>query len=158
MEPHIRHLYVSTGHNYFGHHGKPAGSHSLVEVPRVDCVAGHGIRGDRFFGYKEDYKGQLTLFSWEVFQALRKELPAPQASPGALRRNAIVDGLDLAHLIGKVFELQGVRLEGTEECKPCYWMDQAIGPGAELWLQGRGGLRCRILTDGELRTTEVTDL
>ena len=25
------------------------------------------------------------------------------------------------------------------------------GPGAEAWLRGRGGLRCRILTDGWLR-------
>lgn len=25
-----------------------------------------------------------------------------------------------------------------------------IGPGAEEWLRGRGGLRCRILTDGAL--------
>jgi len=38
-----------------------------------------------------------------------------------------------------------------EECKPCYWMDFAIGPGAEAWLQGRAGLRARILTDGVLR-------
>jgi hypothetical protein len=29
-------------------------------------------------------------------------------------------------------------------------MDQAVGPGAEAWLKGRGGLRARILTDGDL--------
>jgi MOSC domain-containing protein YiiM len=37
------------------------------------------------------------------------------------------------------------------ECKPCYWMDEAIAPGAEALLQGRGGLRARILTSGTLR-------
>ena len=146
----IRHLFVSPGHNYFGHHGKPAGSHPIVEVPSVDCAAGRGIRGDRFFDHKANYKGQITLFSWETFVALRRELPAPEASPGALRRNAIVEGLDLPSLIGQTFEIQGVALAGTEECRPCYWMDTAIAPGAEAWLKGRGGLRCRILTDGKL--------
>jgi hypothetical protein len=30
-------------------------------------------------------------------------------------------------------------------------MDEAIGPGAHDWLKGRGGLRCRILSDGWLK-------
>jgi len=34
-------------------------------------------------------------------------------------------------------------------------MDQAVGPGAEEWLKGRGGLRARVLTDGELRVGET---
>ena len=72
-------------------------------------------------------------------------------SPPRLRRNVIVEGADLSALIGQRFTLQGIELEGTEECRPCYWMDQAIGEGAETWLKGRGGLRCRILTDGVLR-------
>jgi hypothetical protein len=29
-------------------------------------------------------------------------------------------------------------------------MDEAIGPGANAFLAGRGGLRCRILEDGIL--------
>ena len=94
----------------------------------------------------------MTLFSREIFAALCQALNVPRADPAALRRNLLVSGPDLNELIGKQFELQGVRLEGTEECKPCYWMDQAIGPGAEAWLKGRGGLRCRILSDGWLRT------
>jgi hypothetical protein len=32
-------------------------------------------------------------------------------------------------------------------------MNQAIAPGAEEFLKGRGGLRARILTDGTLRST-----
>jgi MOSC domain-containing protein YiiM len=47
--------------------------------------------------------------------------------------------------------LQGVRFAGVEECRPCYWMDQAVGPGADAWLRGRGGLRARIVSDGPLR-------
>jgi hypothetical protein len=35
-------------------------------------------------------------------------------------------------------------------------MDQAIGPGAEEFLRGQGGLRARILTDGRLHSLVTT--
>jgi MOSC domain-containing protein YiiM len=144
-------LLISPGHNYFGHHGQPAGDHPMVEVDQIECVAGRGIRGDRFFDYKENYKGQITFFAVEVFEALRRELNLPQAEPSATRRNALVGGVDLNSLIGEEFELQGIRFAGVEQCKPCPWMNSALAPGAEEWMQGRGGLRARILKDGVLR-------
>ncbi len=147
----IKHLYISPGHNFFGHHEKPAGKNPQVEVPEVECVAGHGLRGDRFFDFKENYKGQITFFSSEVFEELCRALNLSGCSPGQTRRNAITAGVDLNSLIHRTFEIQGIRFEGTGECTPCYWMDQALAPGAEKWLEKRGGLRARILTDGTLR-------
>ncbi|HNQ73128.1 MAG TPA: molybdenum cofactor biosysynthesis protein [Verrucomicrobiota bacterium] len=147
----IEHLFISPGHNFFGHHEQPAGTHPIVAVEKIECVAGRGIRGDRFFDFKDDYKGQITFFSMEVLEALRRELKLPDAQPQATRRNAFVRGADLPSLVGKQFQVQGVRFEGVEESKPCYWMNRALGPGAEEWLRGRGGLRCRILTSGALQ-------
>ena len=148
----VRSLQLSPGHNYVGHHGRPAGEHPMLVVPAAaECVAGRGIIGDRFFDYRPDYKGQVTLFAAEVLEALRETFARPYLPATALRRNVVVAGVDLNALIGQRFTLQGVELEGVEECKPCYWMDQAISPGAEAWLRGRGGLRCRILSDGWLR-------
>ena len=149
----IRHLYISGGHNYFGHHGALPGIHETIEVPAIECVAGHGIRGDRFFDYRDDYKGQITFFSLEVFHELCHAFSVHNGSPAALRRNVIVTGIDLNSLIGETFDVQGVTFCGMAECKPCYWMDQAIAPGAEQFLRGRGGLRARILSDGPLRST-----
>ena len=150
----IRHLFLSPEHNFFGHHGRPAGAYPVVEVDSVECVAGRGLRGDRFFDFRADYKGQITFFSSEVFDALRRELKVPDVHPSALRRNAITQGIDLNLLIGETFTLQGIAFQAVEECRPCDWMDQAIGPGAEAWLKGRGGLRARILSDGVLRCLE----
>ena len=149
----IAHLFISPGHNFFGHHGLPAGNHPIVPVETVECVAGRGIRGDRFFDYKPDYKGQITFFSIEVFEALRRELNLPNAQPEATRRNVFVRGADLNELIAKEFEVQGIRFAGVEESKPCYWMNSALGAGAEEWLKGRAGLRCRILSSGVLGIT-----
>jgi len=146
----IRHLYVSVGHNYFGHHGKPPGENPIAEVERVHCLAGRGIEGDRFLDFKPGYKGQITFFAWEEYVRLCEALAVHDKTPAALRRNVITEGLDVLSLIGCEFEVQGVRFLGHSECAPCYWMDQAFGTGAEATLKGRGGLRAQILTDGWL--------
>ena len=144
----IRQIFISPGHNYFGHHGKPPDDYPLVDVPQIECVAGRGIRGDRFYDYRDNYKGQITFFSLEVFEKLSRHFDLTTKSPGVLRRNVIVSGVDLNELIGEEFSIQGVRLRGTGHCKPCYWLDQAFAPGTEDFLEGNGGLRAEILSDG----------
>lgn len=151
----IEHLYLSPGHNYFGHHGLPPDEHAMIEVDKVECVAGRGLRGDRFFDYKPDYKGQITFFAGELYDELSAFLDTWDRAPSVFRRNIITRDIDLNTLIGVEFELQGVRFLGTAECSPCHWMNQAFAPGAEDALKGRGGLRAKILSDGFLRRTPV---
>lgn len=149
----IEHLYHSPGHNYFGHHGRPADEHPVIEVDEIECVAGRGIRGDRFFDYKPDYKGQITFFAAEIYDELCSTFhPSSiiRPPPSAFRRNVITRGVDLNTLVGVEFEVQGVSFLGTGECSPCYWMDQAFALGTEDALKDRGGLRAKILTDGRL--------
>ena len=147
----IRHLYISPGHNFFGHHEQPPGEHPLVERPEIRCVAGRGIEDDRFFDFKHDYKGQITFFASEVFEDICRKLGVNGKLPGVARRNVVTAGVDLNLLVGVEFEIQSVRFAGTAECSPCHWMNDAIAPGAEKLLHARGGLRARILTDGILR-------
>jgi MOSC domain-containing protein YiiM len=146
----IRHLFISPGHNFFGRHGLGAAQNETMEVTSIMCRAGHGVEGDRFFDYKPDYVGQITFFSWDIFQAAKAKFGVPALSPGAFRRNVVIEGMDITTLIGKRFSLGGVEFEGTVESKPCYWMDQAVAPGTEVWLRGNGGLRAKILSDGSL--------
>jgi MOSC domain-containing protein YiiM len=116
--------------------------------------------GDRFFDFKpekfpEGYKGQVTFFAWETFEAVSRELGVVDKEPSAFRRNVITRGEpDLKAWIGREFELQGVRFLGTGESSPCEWMEMAFAPGALKALSGRGGLRARILTNGILRVDE----
>lgn len=151
----IRHLYISPGHNFFGRHGKEPSSHPIQEVDQIHCVVGKGIEGDRFFGYREDYKGQITFFAEEVYDQLCRKLNVWDRQPGVLRRNVITRGVALNDLIGATFEIQGVQFFGREESRPCYWMDRAFGPGAEAALKGNGGLRASILQGGILRRTSA---
>ena len=146
----IRQLFISPGHNYFGHFGKPPDDYPLVEVPQIQCAAGRGIRGDRFFDYRKNYKGQITFFSFEVFEGLARHFSRLDKSPGVLRRNVVTSEVDLLSLIGQKFEIQGVRFLGTQHCAPCAWMNTALAPGAEQFLSENAGLRAQILTDGTI--------
>jgi MOSC domain-containing protein YiiM len=146
----IHHIYISPGHNYFGHHGKPPDGHEVIELDEVECVAGKGLEGDRFFDYKPDYKGQVTFFSMEVHDRLQKQF-GKEYPTSAYRRNILVSGVDLNELIGKEFAVGGVRFFGSCESAPCYWMDQAVAAGAEEAMKGNGGLRAQILSDGLLK-------
>lgn len=150
MHVRIHHLFISPGHNFFGRHGQAAGENPTLEVPEIMCRAGRGVEGDRFFDYKEDYKGQITFFSWGIYEAAKTKFAVPALSPGAFRRNVVIAGIDITTLIGRRFSVGTVEFEGTVESKPCYWMEQAVAPGTEEWLRGNGGLRAKILKDGPL--------
>ena len=145
-------IWISEGNDFRGRHELGRLDHGIRGVSEVECVAGMGLRGDRYFGYKPDFKGQVTFFDADAVQAVRDRFSQPELSSSLFRRNLIVRGIDLAEWVGKRFRFQGVEFEASEECKPCYWMDEAVAPGAEEFLKTnfRGGLRARILSDGVL--------
>jgi MOSC domain-containing protein YiiM len=146
----IEQIFISPEHNFVGHYGEPPGTSPLIERERIQCVAGKGLLGDRYFNHREDYKGQITFFSAEVFERLCVHFGIREKPAGVLRRNVIVSGIDLLSLIGREFEIQGVKFRGTQHCAPCEWMDVTFAPGAKEFLKEKGGLRAKILTDGEL--------
>lgn len=148
----IQQIFISPGHNFVGHFGREPDAFPLQKVERVECVACRGLRGDRYFDHKTDYKGQITFFSREVFDQLCAAFPSVDKSPGVLRRNVIVSGVELLSLIGQDFELDGIKFRGTQHCAPCDWMELAFAPGTKEFLKKNAGLRAQILTDGWLAT------
>ena len=146
-------IWISDGNDFRGRHDQERLEHAIHGVSEVECVAGLGLRGDRYFGYKPDFKGQVTFFDADTVAAVREQFSLPHLSASVFRRNLIVRGVDFGKWVGKRFRFQDIEFEATEECKPCYWMDKVVAPGAEEFLKSnfRGGLRARILSDGILR-------
>jgi MOSC domain-containing protein YiiM len=153
LEPRIEHIFTSPSHNYVGHHGGPSGDTPAVARERVGLVPGHGIAGDRYAEREHGHRKQITFFAMETVDAL-SERTGTLVPPQSVRRNVFTRGIDLESLIGTTFRLQGALFEGVQHCAPCYWMNEAIGPGTEDFLRGEGslgGLRARILEGAELR-------
>ena len=146
----IVHLYVSGGHNYQGRHGKGSLDYQIDDPDLIECVAGRGIRGDRYFDHKENFKGQVTFFDYDVYDEVKKAFGLPDLPASVFRRNILARGMPLPELIGKRFTVGSLEFEGAEEAAPCYWMDEAAADGVHEFLKGQGGLRARIVRGGPM--------
>ena len=144
-------IYISPGHNLTKKKTEGV-KYPTLSVDCVECIAGQGLTGERYFGHQEDYKGQITFFALETYEDLCRTFGITDKDPSVFRRNVITRGVDLNQWIGQEFEIQGISFFGTEEAAPCSWMNRVFAPGALEAMVGRGGLRARILTDGILRT------
>lgn len=76
------------------------------------------------------------------------------------RRNILVSGIeDLRSLIGVEFWIGGVAMLGIEACDPCDRPSKLSGkPGFNEAFQNRGGLRARVLEDGEIRINDAIQI
>lgn len=145
-------IYISKGHDYWGRAGEGRLQSGIEERDEIECVAGMGLRGDRYFGTKPGFRGQVTFFDHKVVDEIRERFKLAKLPASVFRRNLIVSGADLGEWLGRRFCFQGIEFEGAQECHPCHWMDRVVGPGAAEFMkeQFRGGLRARIHGNGFL--------
>ncbi|MCW1915875.1 molybdenum cofactor biosysynthesis protein [Luteolibacter sp. GHJ8] len=145
-------IYISKGHDYWGRSGEGRLQSGIDELKEIECVAGMGLRGDRYFGTKPGFKGQVTFFDQKVVDEMRQQFKLAKLPASVFRRNLIVSGVDLSEWLGKRFCFQNIEFEGAQECHPCHWMDRVVGPGAAGFMKEgfRGGLRARIHGNGFL--------
>ncbi len=127
--------------------------HGISDVSEAECVAGRGLRGDRYFNKRPNAKGQVTFFDMRIVEEARAHFSLSKLPASVFRRNLIVSGVELKDWMGKRFIFQGIEFEGAQECSPCEWMDRVIAPGGQEFLKGkfRGGLRAKVLSSGILR-------
>ncbi len=129
----------------------------MQAVEAVRALPGLGLAGDRYQLGTGSYSGkpgtgrECTLIELEAPEALERELDL-QVEPGLARRNLVTEGVALNHLVDREFTVGAVRLRGVRFCEPCKGLAEATGLPAILpGLIHRGGLRCEILSEGELR-------
>jgi MOSC domain-containing protein YiiM len=122
-------------------------------VERVRAVVGRGLEGDRHFyegpGLQPERDKELTLIATEALDAMAAE-HGIELSAADSRRNLATRGIDLNQLEGRRFRVGDVECEGIELCEPCRRLERLTQPGVIRGLVHRGGLRCSILTEGEI--------
>lgn len=140
---------------------RPARGEPAVSVPDAEAVVGRGLLGDRAAMATPrpgtpPRRRQVTLIAAEHLTAIAAWLGRAALEPALLRRNLVVEGLNLLALrspfpdqvrhvrIGEAF------LEITGDCHPCSKMEAALGPGGYNALRGHGGVTARIVVGGRI--------
>lgn len=95
-------------------------------------------------------KRQVTVLSREDFDEACQSLGV--VLPWTTRRaNLLVTGLRFAETKGKLLKIGDVLLEITGETDPCFRMDeQQEGLQEALRPHWRGGVTCRVLSEGQI--------
>ncbi len=129
-------------------HVAPRKRDPVEPVAEAEAVAGEGLVGDRKFGLGRDRS--ITVVAEEELAKAGAEL-GREIVPGSTRRNVTVRGVELTRELGARYRLGAVEIEVIQDCAPCEYMEESVGPGARAALQGRAGIRGRIVTGGTLR-------
>ncbi|MYM61961.1 MOSC domain-containing protein [Pseudomaricurvus sp. HS19] len=128
---------------------RPSRELPMVSVDRVGVVPGLGLEGDRFKG-RVDSKRQVTLYQAENLAVLASLLHRETIDPALLRRNLLVQGINLHALSGRRFRIGEVLFEGAGQCHPCSRMESALGAGGFNAMRGMGGLCAKVLSEGTI--------
>ncbi len=127
---------------------RPTSRKPMNILSGVDAVAGTGLSGDRFRARSTNR--EVTLIQAEHITALASLLHREPIDPAILRRNIVVQGINLLALKGKTFQIGTVVLEHTGTADPCSAMEAALGPGGYNAMRGHGGITARILESGHI--------
>lgn len=135
------------------HGAEPKGCSSAV------VVEGVGLEGDRYGTArtrkqktpKAGFEGedQITLIEAEALEALTRDEDL-RVTAAQTRRNLLVRGVPLNHLVGRRFRVGVVVLEGVRLCEPCGHLEALVGLEVREPLLHRGGLRARVIGGGTI--------
>ncbi|WP_317047917.1 MOSC domain-containing protein [Pseudochryseolinea flava] len=117
-------------------------------IDQVHFMEDVGIDGDR---YKSNGVRQVTIIQREHLDAVASFLSIESLDPSLVRRNVVVEGINLLALKGKRFTMGEAILEYTGECHPCSRMEEALGVGGYNAMRGHGGITARIIKSGRVK-------
>jgi MOSC domain-containing protein YiiM len=111
-------------------------------VPSATLISGLGIQGD---------KHAVAVSHRQVLLADKEALDAVAVTPGTIKENLTVEGLNVMALpAGSRLRLgTSAVLEITEICEPCFRMDE-IRQGLKQELEGRRGMVARVIQGGTI--------
>jgi MOSC domain-containing protein YiiM len=116
----------------------------MNEVESAELRPGEGLVGDRWRGAASGGR-QVTLIAAEHLLAVASFLGLDAVAPQRLRRNLVVEGVNLLALKGRRFRIGEALLEHSGECHPCSRMEEEFGPGGYNAVRGHGGITARVI-------------
>jgi MOSC domain-containing protein YiiM len=128
---------------------RPARGQDIVPAERVIADVGTGLHGDHYKS-RSGTRRQVTLVQAEHLDAIATFLQAGPIDPALLRRNIVVEGINLLALKDRRICIGTAILEYSGQCHPCSLMEENLGPGGYNAMRGHGGITARIIQSGEI--------
>jgi len=123
----------------------------LSVLSEVLATEGRGLSGDVAAAGKVGGNRQVSLMQAEHLPILAAWTEG-EVTPGLLRRNLLISGINLIALAKLEFRIgKDVLLLGTGACAPCSKMDETLGPGGFQAMRGHGGITAQVLNGGRIR-------
>lgn len=135
---------------------RPARKAPLLSLDGVEITREAGLEGDHYSG-RPGGKRQVTLIQAEDLTAIAGYL-GREVTPGDLRRNLVVAGINLRALKDRRFQIGSAVLEATDDCHPCSRMETILGPGGYNAVRGHGGITARVITGGQVRVGDAVSV
>jgi MOSC domain-containing protein YiiM len=118
----------------------------------VEALAGQGLEGDRYAEARNRRNPayEVTLIELENIRGVTAATGLA-FTPEMPRRNIVTEGVRLNELCGRRFAVGAAIFEGIELCEPCKLLAKRTHREVIKVLAGKGGLRARIVSGGEIR-------
>lgn len=130
----------------------------MVQHTSVEAVAGRGLVGDRYYLETGAYSGTKPAIDRDVSIISFEDIIEANVANGTdfsladTRRNIVVTGIKLNDLVDRSIKLGNVSIRVTGPCEPCDRPSHLSGKdGFGTVFDKRGGIRGRILNNGEIR-------
>ncbi len=127
---------------------RPEKRAEIIKVNAIEVTPNGAITGDRYNSAKG--KRQVTLIQAEHLPVIASLLGLGSVDPALLRRNIVVEGINLLALKGHQFAVGSAILEFTGLCHPCSRMEEVFGRGGYNAVRGHGGITARVIVAGTL--------
>ena len=117
----------------------------------IEVVASKGIVGDRYFHDFNGDREQITLIESENIDYYNNTFNT-KFTYLEFRRNIVTKNIKLNDLVGKTIQVGEIKLKVNDLCRPCKDLQQRLGKSNIIkeFLR-RGGLRCEILSSGNIK-------
>lgn len=137
---------------------RPERKMDMRELTQVTAFKDLGLEGDHRLSKTPGSGRQVTIISQEYIDMISHYLGGVAVYPQTLRRNLVVQNINLSALRYQQFQIGSAVFEAGALCHPCQRMEAALGKGGIAAMMGHGGLCCKVVKSGEFKLGDQVTL
>lgn len=132
---------------------RPDRTTPMQSVQSAEAGLAGGLAGDRYAA--KNGRRAVSFIDGGHLPLIAARMGLEGVEPQTLRRNIVIEGINLLALKGTRFRVGEVLFEYTVPAHPCSKMEKALGPGGWNAMRGHGGILGRVIEAGTIRVGDA---